>query len=271
MEPSIEQLKVILAATLADVEGWLDVQTAWMLHELARRFPASCAEITVVEIGCWKGRSTIALALGLKARGGGKVYAIDPHTGSEQTIWECGAVDTYDAFVNNITKSQLTEFVEPVRTTSHLARGRFPDNFAHLLIVDASRDESAVLEYIDDWSTALADAAIVGFRDPFDIYRVLRQRMLRFRSPFRNPIFIEDSHGPILLLELQTQRPWRIQDAVSLLLLAMQHRIHVLRRCEAFEEHMPQWVDSMLGAINRAVAKIVIVTGHSETLCKAGE
>jgi hypothetical protein len=259
MELSIEQMKADLTATLADVEGWLDIETAWVLHELARCFPASDPEIAVIEIGCWKGRSTIALALGLKARGGGKVYAIDPHTGSEQTIWECGEVDTYDAFVANISKSQLAEFTEPVRSTSHLARGRFPDKFAHLLIVDASREESAVLEYIDDWSTALVDSAVVGFRDPFDIYHVLRKRMLRFRSPFRNPIFIEDTHGPILLLQLQKQRPWRIQDGASLLLVAMQHRIHALRRSESFEEHMPQWLDSMLGAINRAVAKVAIL------------
>jgi len=266
METSIEQMKADLTATLADVEGWLDIETAWVLHELARRFPASGPQIAVIEIGCWKGRSTIALALGLKARGGGKVYAIDPHTGSEQTIWECGAVDTYDAFVENISKSQLTEFAEPIRSTSHLARGRFSDNFAHLLIVDASREESAVLEYIDDWSTALVDGAVVGFRDPFDIYHVLRQRMLCFRSPFRNPIFIEDSHGPILLLELQKQRPWRIQDSVSLLLLAMQHQIHALRRSETFEEHIPQWRDSILEAVNRAVAKVVILISASPAI-----
>jgi hypothetical protein len=263
MEPAIKQMKVELTATLADVEGWLDIETAWELHELARRFPASGPKITAIEIGCWKGRSTIALALGLKARGGGKVYAIDTHAGSEQTIWECGAVDTYDAFVENIGKSQLTEFAEPVRSTSHLARERFPDHFAHLLIVDASREESAVLEYIDDWSTALVDGAVVGFRDPFDIYRPLRRRMLRFRSPFRNPIFIEDTQGPILLLQLQKQKPWRIQDGVSFLLVAMQRCIHVLRRSEAFEEHMPQWLDWMLGVVNRAIAKAVILTGSA--------
>src|SRR5262249_14838312 len=109
---------------------------------------------------------------------------------------------------------------------------------------------------------------VVCFRDPFDIYRVLRKRMLRFRSPFRNPNFIEDTHGPILLLQLQKQRPWRIQDAVSLLLVEMQHWIHAVRRSETFEEHMPQWLDSMLGAINRAVAKVVILISASIVICK---
>ena len=34
----------------------------------------------IVEIGIWKGKSTIWLAFGSMGAGGDKVYAIDPHT-----------------------------------------------------------------------------------------------------------------------------------------------------------------------------------------------
>jgi len=252
MERSVENMKRDLAATLSGVEGWLDLETAWALHEVTRLCPTTTSNITAIEIGCWKGRSTLALALGLRARGGGKVYAIDPHTGSEQTLWECGPLDTYDAFVDNIERSRLTEFVEPIRATSHVARGRFPDDCAQVVIVDASREEKAVLEYIDDWTPALTDRAVMGFRDPFDIYPVLRQRVLRFGAPFRNPLVIDDSQGAMLLLDFQRRRPWKIQDSVRLLLLAVRHRIASMRQNEALEEHMPGWVDSILSRVDAA-------------------
>src|SRR5262249_13278144 len=191
---------------------------------------------TVIEIGCWKGRSTLALACGLRARGGGTVYAIDPHTGSEQTLWECGPMDTYDAFVHNIERSGLTQFVKPVRATSHVARRRVPENSAHLLLVDASRDETAVLEYIDDWTPVLTDGAVIGFRDPLDIYHVLRRRILRHRAPFRNPLLVDDSHGALLLLDVQRRQSWKIRDSVRLFFLAVQHRIAALRQNDAFED-----------------------------------
>jgi len=256
-------MKSDLAATLADVEGWLDLETAWVLHELTRLCPASTSNITVIEIGCWKGRSTLALALGLKARGGGTVYAIDPHTGSEQTVWECGPMDTYDAFVQNIQRSGLAQFVTPVRTTSHVARRRFHEDRAHLLLVDASRDENAVLEYIDDWAPVLTNEAVIGFRDPLDLYHVLRRRVLRYRGPFRNPLLVDDSHGALLLLDVLRRQPWKIRDSVRLFFFAVRHRIAALRQSDAFEDDIPGWIDSMLSVVDRAAGGAVVAGGGS--------
>ncbi|MFQ5539676.1 MAG: hypothetical protein ACE5FB_04695, partial [Candidatus Binatia bacterium] len=47
------------------------------LCKLAKLNPRKCP---IVEIGSWKGKSTIWLALGTIAVGGDKVYSIDPHT-----------------------------------------------------------------------------------------------------------------------------------------------------------------------------------------------
>lgn len=257
-ERRVEQImKSDLARALSGVEGWLDFEMAWVLHELARDFPASTPHITVIEVGCWKGRSTIALALGLKARGGGKVYAVDPHTGSEQTIYLCGPMDTYDAFIENIKAAGVAEWVEPIRGTSHEARGRFPDRCAHLLILDASREYEAVVGYVDDWMTALADGAIVVFRDPFDIYRALRRDVLRFHSPFRRPTLVDDSTGPCLLLEFQRGKPWAWEDSIALILLALQHFIYATRRAKAFREHMPDWIESMFERMDGSLGRVV--------------
>jgi hypothetical protein len=46
MERSVEQLKTELVKALSDVEGWLGLETAWVLHEAARCFPAPSPHIT---------------------------------------------------------------------------------------------------------------------------------------------------------------------------------------------------------------------------------
>ena len=61
----------------ANVEGWLDDSEGAYLYSLAQQ----CSKLgCIVEIGSWKGKSTIWLAKGSESVGGEKVYAIDPHT-----------------------------------------------------------------------------------------------------------------------------------------------------------------------------------------------
>jgi hypothetical protein len=67
-----------LEEALDGVEGWFWPQEAWVLHETICEL---CPErpITVVEIGSYKGRSTITTGRALLARAhGGTLYAIDP-------------------------------------------------------------------------------------------------------------------------------------------------------------------------------------------------
>jgi SAM-dependent methyltransferase len=209
-------MKGNLSRSLSTVHGWLRLKTAWIFHEAARNLPTTPSKTSVVEIGCWQGRTTIALALGLKARGGGKVYAIDPHTGSEQTVFVCGHLNTREPFLRNIRRARVGDYVDPMMMTSHAARRRFSANSVHLLVLDASREYRAVLEYIDDWSTALAGGARVFFRDPELIYAALRRRALKLGSPFRNPVMIGDSAGSVLRLEFLPAAPWGSSDSIAL-------------------------------------------------------
>ena len=64
------------------IEGWMDIDELEWLHDTAVNMN------TVVEIGAWKGRSTIALLQGCK----GIVFAVDP--------WR-GYSDNYREFVYN--------------------------------------------------------------------------------------------------------------------------------------------------------------------------
>src|SRR5579864_2558755 len=84
---------------LTSVDGWLNPKEAWRLYRLARECRGRGA---IVEIGSWKGKSTICLARGSIAGGKAKINAIDPHTGSPEHSREFGVVWTFDEFRRNI-------------------------------------------------------------------------------------------------------------------------------------------------------------------------
>jgi len=62
----------------SNVDGWLGKREGPYIYSLAK---IGATRGVVVEIGSWKGKSTIWLAKGSEAVQGGKVYAIDPHIG----------------------------------------------------------------------------------------------------------------------------------------------------------------------------------------------
>jgi hypothetical protein len=210
-----------LEDALRGVEGFLKLDEAWALHEAARLYPPVSEAVTVMEIGSWKGRSTIALALGVQERGNGAVYAIDPHTGSRELIEMFGPVDTYGAFLWNIERAGVSDIVVPVRKTAHHARMTVEEKSVHVLFVDGSHEYEDVRQDIDDWVTALADRATVSFNDPSSpgVYRALRERVVVVGSPFRSPRLIQNS----LFFEFNrdaTNRDWiaflRLRAALAL-------------------------------------------------------
>ena len=61
----------------------------------------------IVEIGSWKGKSTVSLGLGSRERNKIKIYAIDPHTGSPDHIASHAGekIWTFDEFKKNMEKA----------------------------------------------------------------------------------------------------------------------------------------------------------------------
>lgn len=77
------------------IEGWMDDSDLLWLYETAKEMES------IVEIGCWKGKSTYALLSGCK----GIVYAIDHFKGSENSASKSfygKPEDIYNEFQNNI-------------------------------------------------------------------------------------------------------------------------------------------------------------------------
>ena len=96
-----------LIRSVKAIDGWLTDNEVKFLYMASEKFSKKG---NIVEIGSWKGRSTVCLALGSKRSGGGKVYAVDPHIGSR----EDKDVNTKEEFKNNIKKFSVDKYVVPL-------------------------------------------------------------------------------------------------------------------------------------------------------------
>lgn len=126
------------------IEGFLTDREGQMLYSLAR---ACKGKGSIVEIGSWKGKSTIWLAHGVKDNSHQTVlFAIDPHTGSpehqgEKKVW------TFDEFQQNITVAGVSDFIKPLIQTSADAVKNI-QNDIELLFIDGAHEYDAVrLDY----------------------------------------------------------------------------------------------------------------------------
>jgi predicted O-methyltransferase YrrM len=199
-------------SSLEGVDGWFHAGEAWQLHEYVRCQTPADRKLRVVEIGSWMGRSTIAIAMGLKARGHGVVHAIDPHVGGMEHLEFGVSVDTFQGFLSNIEKAGVGNYVEPWRARSHDARSRIVDGDVDALFVDGSHLYEDVVRDIRDWTTSLRDGAIIGFNDPLhpEVYRALSGHVLRQRTPFRILGHVDNT-----LFTRYSLRPQRASDLVA--------------------------------------------------------
>jgi predicted O-methyltransferase YrrM len=234
----VGRLKAQLVSALASVEGWTFFDEVWALHEAARQLAGRGRRVTVVEIGSWKGRSTIGLALGLKAGGVGTVYAIDPHTGSSEFLQMHGPVDTYGAFVKNVELAGVNDLVRPIRAKSHEARDQFDERTIDLLFVDGSHEYADVKQDIQDWTPAISDEAVVAFNDPFrpGVYRALRELVLQHSSPYRRTTQVHNT----LFFQFRRTAPWQGADDVALIRVRSVMALHFL--AGHVTSYLPRWL-----------------------------
>jgi predicted O-methyltransferase YrrM len=135
---------------IADVPGWLTDEEGEALYELAR----SCTgKGVIVEIGSWKGKSTVCLGIGSQEGERVPVYAIDPH-----------ADYRFGDFKTNVERARIAELVRPIASLSQAAADRFEEPI-ELLFVDGSHEYDLVLEDFEKWVPKVVDGGWVAFHD----------------------------------------------------------------------------------------------------------
>jgi len=144
-------------ATAAAIEGWLTDAEGELLFRLAAACPP---DLAVVEIGSWKGKSTVWLASGVRSSTGTLVFAIDPH---EQSLEDPSAT-TLDDLKQNLARSGVAHVVVPIVGLSHTVASAFGQT-PGVLFLDGSHLQDAVRLDLDDWFPKLADGGVLALHD----------------------------------------------------------------------------------------------------------
>lgn len=131
-----------LTGTNTAIPGWMGPECLTWLYETASRYQS------VVEIGCWMGRSTYALLSGCT----GKVWAVDHFLGSPSELDDAHAPakaqDIYAAFLGNVGHFPN---LEVLRMTSAEASYYFEDRAVEMVFLDADHQYDAVVADLRAW------------------------------------------------------------------------------------------------------------------------
>lgn len=159
---TIEYLEEILH----EVHGWLGIDEAELLYNLARD-----AKGSVIEIGSYHGRSTIALAKGIQARGitppVDYVYAIDPHNNHDVGEFHFDMGDN-TSFMFNMWGNSVVDTVRVINVPSeHAMDMRTYWNWLHyeLVFIDGCHDYGNVLADFEAFAYHLSRNGKIAIHD----------------------------------------------------------------------------------------------------------
>ena len=162
------------------VSGFLGDHEARFLGMLAACAPA---QGTIVEIGSYKGKSTVLLASVAAHYGLGPVVAIDPHTSPSTT--DPGLApggSSFEEFAGALHSAKLEEHVEVHREFSREAAKGW-NRPIRLLWIDGDHTYGGAKEDFELFSPYLANGAIVALHDALHAFegpiRVFVEQILR--------------------------------------------------------------------------------------------
>lgn len=162
LPPELEELTDRIAAEAAHIEGFLSPSEIRFLALLA-----ACprAQGEVLEIGSFKGRSTVVLATAAKFAGYEKIYAVDPLIAPSATDPDLGGdVSSAVDFRQNLRNHGVEENVEFYEELSHELAARW-DRPIRLLWIDGDHTYKGTRLDLDSFAPHLADGAIVAIHD----------------------------------------------------------------------------------------------------------
>lgn len=188
--PTVDEV----ATTVDAVDGWLSRREGEALYELARACRAG--DGVIVEIGSWKGKSTIWLGNGSKAGQSVPVYAVDPHIGFPDVPETYGVIKTFEEFKRNIEAAGVDDVVTPLVMTSEEAAAGFTEPVA-LLFVDGVHQYEYVKSDFEYWFPKVRDGGVMVFHDTAGpahtgAKRFVEQTVYRSRR-FRGARFVDSA------------------------------------------------------------------------------
>ncbi len=223
---------------VADIEGWLSDDQVERLHHAARRLPAGGR---IVEIGSFRGRSTVVLAL--SAPQAGELVAIDPHAGNdrgpqEYQGYEDAAAQDHEVFLSNLEAAAVRDRVRHVRQLSSEALGEVAGD-VDLLYIDGAHRYAPARDDLVAWGRRVPDGGTLVIHDAFSSVGVT---LALVRTMFASPRFAYVGRSGSLAeyaagrltgaqrvrsgVQQAAQLPWFVRNlAVKLLLLLRLGRV----------------------------------------------
>ena len=148
------------------VDGWMSPDQAERLYRAAA---GTHRGDIIVEIGSFRGRSTIVLASA--AQEGVQIVAIDPHAGNDRGPqeldgFEAAAATDHDVFNANLAAAGVAHRVHHVRAFSDAAHGEVAGVVA-VLYVDGAHRYAPARTDIRDWGRRVAPGGTLLIHDSF--------------------------------------------------------------------------------------------------------
>ncbi|MBN9081387.1 MAG: hypothetical protein BGP04_24190 [Rhizobiales bacterium 62-17] len=149
-----------------DIQGWNGD------HPALSRLASQGARPIIVDVGVWKGQSTINLAENLKKNGiDGVVLSVDTFLGSlEHWVYypdmfqrTQGLPNLYETFLSNVAARGLTDYVIPMPQTSSTACKILQHQEIHptLVHIDAAHEYREVRNDLEDYWSILAEGGVL--------------------------------------------------------------------------------------------------------------
>lgn len=169
-------------------EAWAAAKSVpGFLSEAEARFlgmAAACAPVggAIVEIGSFKGKSTVMLAKVAALYGRGPVVAIDPHNFNNPELGEFrteSGATSYDEFVSNLRRAGVADGVEVHRAFSTVVAETW-DRPIRFLWIDGDHGYAGAKADFDGFAGHVIPGGIVAFHDALH----------EFAGPIR--VFVED-------------------------------------------------------------------------------
>jgi predicted O-methyltransferase YrrM len=156
-----------------DISASLSI-SGWMLeNELMCLANIASKSKTIVEIGSWMGRSTMAIALNTQ----GKVYAVDTWKGSNEQE-HSKILQTHDEnwLLNQFKQNtKSVSNIIPIQLNSRDAVTRLSDKKFDMIFLDASHDYENVYADIKSWKPLLSSHGIICGHDYDDGWPGVKQ------------------------------------------------------------------------------------------------
>ena len=145
---------VDLFRVLAQVDGYLYPHEAIFLYWLARDSPG---DGTIVEVGSMRGRSALCMAMGLRKRGNGKIFAIDPHV-----------YNTENELRGNIAHFGLDHHIEPIVAPSIESANQWKRPL-DVVFLDGDHSRSAIKADVEAWVPHIKAGGFLVLHDSTDL------------------------------------------------------------------------------------------------------